>query len=185
MCRSIRKWWAALPDNRRHLVREWAWLHRWHLTAGLAFAVVIAALLLLTHLDESPLTGRIRLLVFSRENYMELAALTSEAVSEGEFEGVEKVSRVTFFCIFIYDIFHFHVGAVSDKMYIIKLVKIKANYLVANYNCTVKLPPRPVGFLVTVLSLLSPVNKYYIFDTILLIIHLKMHTRQKTWCVIN
>ncbi|XP_016898654.1 metalloendopeptidase OMA1, mitochondrial isoform X2 [Cynoglossus semilaevis] len=80
--RSIRKWWAALPDNRRHLVREWAWLHRWHLTAGLAFAVVIAALLLLTHLDESPLTGRIRLLVFSRENYMELAALTSEAYME-------------------------------------------------------------------------------------------------------
>ena len=45
--------------------------------------MVIVALLLVTHLDESPVTGRTRLLVFSRENYMELAALTSEAVREG------------------------------------------------------------------------------------------------------
>lgn len=44
--------------------------------------MVIAALLLLTHLDESPVTGRTRLLVFSRENYMELAAVTSQAYME-------------------------------------------------------------------------------------------------------
>ncbi|XP_047444307.1 metalloendopeptidase OMA1, mitochondrial [Mugil cephalus] len=80
--RSIRKWWVALPDNRRHLLRQWAWQRRWHLTAGACVAVVIVALLLLTHLDETPVTGRTRLLVFSRENYMELAALTSEAYME-------------------------------------------------------------------------------------------------------
>lgn len=84
VCRSLRKWWVALPDNRRQLLRQWAWQRRWHLAAGAGVAMVIAALLLLTHLDESPVTGRTRLLVFSRENYMELAALTSEAVSEGE-----------------------------------------------------------------------------------------------------
>lgn len=82
VCRGIRKWWAALPDNRRQLMREWAWQRRWHLTAGTCVAMVIVALLLLTHLDESPVTGRTRLLVFSRDNYMELAALTSEAVRE-------------------------------------------------------------------------------------------------------
>ncbi|XP_071343100.1 metalloendopeptidase OMA1, mitochondrial isoform X1 [Trachinotus anak] len=80
--RSIRKWWVALPDNRRQLMRKWAWQRRWHLGAGAGVAMVIAALLLLTHLDESPVTGRTRLLVFSRENYMELAALTSEAYME-------------------------------------------------------------------------------------------------------
>ncbi|XP_028260667.1 metalloendopeptidase OMA1, mitochondrial [Parambassis ranga] len=80
--RSLRKWWVALPDNRRQLLREWAWQRRWHLTAGAGVAMVIVALLLLTHLDESPVTGRTRLLVFSRENYMELAALTSEAYME-------------------------------------------------------------------------------------------------------
>ncbi|KAI3368959.1 hypothetical protein L3Q82_025933 [Scortum barcoo] len=80
--RSIRKWWVALPDNRRQLMREWAWQRRWHLTAGAGVVMVIVVLLLLTHLDESPVTGRTRLLVFSRENYMELAALISQAYME-------------------------------------------------------------------------------------------------------
>lgn len=81
--RSIRKWWVALPANRRQLLREWAWHRRWHLAAGAGVAMVIVALLLLTHLDESPVTGRTRLVVFSRENYMELATLTTKAVREG------------------------------------------------------------------------------------------------------
>uniref|UniRef100_A0A1A7X1B5 Metalloendopeptidase OMA1, mitochondrial n=2 Tax=Iconisemion striatum TaxID=60296 RepID=A0A1A7X1B5_9TELE len=76
--RSIRKWWTALPQNRRQLMREWVRKHRWHFAAGGGAALVIIALLLLTHLDESPVTGRIRLLVFSREKYRELAALTLE-----------------------------------------------------------------------------------------------------------
>ncbi|CAK6974851.1 metalloendopeptidase OMA1%2C mitochondrial [Scomber scombrus] len=80
--RSIRKWWVALPDDRRQLMREWAWQRRWRLAAIAGVAMVIVALLLLTHLDESPVTGRTRLLVFSRQNYMELAALTSEAYME-------------------------------------------------------------------------------------------------------
>nr|XP_020459182.1 metalloendopeptidase OMA1, mitochondrial [Monopterus albus] len=80
--RSIRKWWVALPDNRQQLMRKWAWQRRWHLAMGAAVAMVIVALLLLTHLDETPVTGRIRLLVFSRENYMELAAMASEAYME-------------------------------------------------------------------------------------------------------
>ncbi|KAM6962450.1 metalloendopeptidase OMA1, mitochondrial [Aplochiton taeniatus] len=44
--------------------------------------MVILALFFLTHLDESPVTGRMRLLVFSRENYMELAAITSQGYME-------------------------------------------------------------------------------------------------------
>ncbi|XP_051233160.1 metalloendopeptidase OMA1, mitochondrial [Dicentrarchus labrax] len=80
--RSIRKWWVALPANRRQLMRQWVWQRRWHLAAGAGVAMVIVALLLLTHLDESPVTGRTRLLVFSRENYMKLATLTSEAYME-------------------------------------------------------------------------------------------------------
>lgn len=80
--RSIRKWWVALPDNRRHLMRQWTWQRRWHLAGGAAVAMVIVALLLLTHLDVSPVTGRTRLLVFSRENYMELAAVTSDSYME-------------------------------------------------------------------------------------------------------
>ncbi|XP_068449143.1 metalloendopeptidase OMA1, mitochondrial [Clinocottus analis] len=80
--RSIRKWWAALPPDRRQHVRAWIRRRRWHLAGGAGVAMVIAALLLLTHLDESPVTGRTRLLVVSREKYMQLAALTSEAYME-------------------------------------------------------------------------------------------------------
>ncbi|XP_061744475.1 metalloendopeptidase OMA1, mitochondrial isoform X3 [Nerophis ophidion] len=80
--RSLRKWWVALPDNRRNLFRQWAWQRRWRLSAAAGVAATIVALLLLTHLDESPVTGRTRLLVFTRENYMELAAITSTAYME-------------------------------------------------------------------------------------------------------
>lgn len=80
--RSIRKWWVALPTDRRQYFREWAWQKRWHLATLAGVAMVTVSLLLLTHLEESPMTGRTRLLVFSRESYMELAALTSEAVRE-------------------------------------------------------------------------------------------------------
>lgn len=83
--RSIRKWWTALPDNRRQLLREWMWLRRWRLAAGAGVTLVIMAVLLLTHADQCPLTGRTRLLVFSRDSYMELAAHMSQAYME-EFE---------------------------------------------------------------------------------------------------
>lgn len=43
-------------------------------------SVVIVSLFLLTHLDEVPVTGRTRLLVFNRESYLDLAAITSEMV---------------------------------------------------------------------------------------------------------
>uniref|UniRef100_A0A3Q3E5F9 Metalloendopeptidase OMA1, mitochondrial n=1 Tax=Hippocampus comes TaxID=109280 RepID=A0A3Q3E5F9_HIPCM len=80
--RSLRKWWVALPDNRRQLFRQWAWQRRWRLVVAAGVGAVITILLLLTHLDQSPVTGRTRLLVFSRQNYMELAAFTSEAYME-------------------------------------------------------------------------------------------------------
>ncbi|XP_068175483.1 metalloendopeptidase OMA1, mitochondrial isoform X2 [Antennarius striatus] len=80
--RSIRKWWKALPANRQQLMREWTWQHRWHLAAWAGLAVVILFLFLLTHLDQSPVTGRTRLLVFNKDSFMELAALTSEKYME-------------------------------------------------------------------------------------------------------
>lgn len=78
--RSLRKWWMALPANRRQVFRQWVWQRRWHLAACVVAAVVIVSLFLLTHLDEAPVTGRTRLLVFSRQNYIDLAAVTSEMV---------------------------------------------------------------------------------------------------------
>ncbi|XP_051954912.1 metalloendopeptidase OMA1, mitochondrial isoform X1 [Xyrauchen texanus] len=80
--RSIRKWWLALPPNKKQLFREWTWRRRWHLAGSGAGLLFFICLFFLTHLDESPVTGRTRLLVFSRENFMELAQFTSEGYLE-------------------------------------------------------------------------------------------------------
>uniref|UniRef100_W5L1K0 Metalloendopeptidase OMA1, mitochondrial n=1 Tax=Astyanax mexicanus TaxID=7994 RepID=W5L1K0_ASTMX len=83
--RSIRKWWKALPPNKKQLFREWVWQRRWHLVAAGAGLMLITSLFLFTHLEESPITGRTRLLVFSKESFMELAQHASNEYME-EFE---------------------------------------------------------------------------------------------------
>ncbi|MBN3318053.1 OMA1 Metalloendopeptidase, partial [Atractosteus spatula] len=80
--RSIRKWWAGLPQNRQEMLRQALWRKRWHVMAGVAALVVVLALFLLTHLDESPITSRMRLLVFNRDKFIELAELTAEGYME-------------------------------------------------------------------------------------------------------
>ncbi|KAM9385634.1 metalloendopeptidase OMA1, mitochondrial [Pholidichthys leucotaenia] len=90
--RRIKKWWISLPASRRLLLREWAYQHRWHLVTGVGVAVLIIALLILTHLDNCPLTGRRRILVFNREDFIQLADATSEAHME---EFAEQLVPVT------------------------------------------------------------------------------------------
>ncbi|XP_051731805.1 metalloendopeptidase OMA1, mitochondrial-like isoform X2 [Ctenopharyngodon idella] len=80
--RSIRKWWMALPPNKKQLFREWTWRRRWHLLGAGSGLLIFISLLFLTHLDESPITGRTRLLLFSKEAFMELTQSTAEAYME-------------------------------------------------------------------------------------------------------
>ncbi|XP_048064561.1 metalloendopeptidase OMA1, mitochondrial [Megalobrama amblycephala] len=80
--RSIRKWWMALPPNKKQLFREWTWRRRWHLLGAGSGLLIFISLLFLTHLDESPITGRTRLLLFSKEAFMELAQSTAEVYME-------------------------------------------------------------------------------------------------------
>ncbi|XP_052441691.1 metalloendopeptidase OMA1, mitochondrial [Carassius gibelio] len=79
---SIRKWWLALPPNKKQLFREWTWHRRWHFVGAVAGLLFFISLFLCTHLDESPVTDRTRLLVFSGESFMELAPVTAEAYME-------------------------------------------------------------------------------------------------------
>nr|E9QBI7.1 RecName: Full=Metalloendopeptidase OMA1, mitochondrial; Short=zfoma1; AltName: Full=Overlapping with the m-AAA protease 1 homolog; Flags: Precursor [Danio rerio] len=80
--RSIRKWWVALPANKKQLFREWSWRRRWHFLGAGTGLLFIASLFFFTHLDESPITGRTRLLVFSRKNFRELAQFNADAFME-------------------------------------------------------------------------------------------------------
>ncbi|KAI5619880.1 metalloendopeptidase OMA1, mitochondrial [Silurus asotus] len=83
--RSIRKWWKALPPKKKQLFREWAWQRRWHLTGVSTVVLLFMALFCFTHMEESPLTGRSRFLVFSRDNFIKLSEHASEMYLE-EFE---------------------------------------------------------------------------------------------------
>uniref|UniRef100_A0A8C9QU04 Metalloendopeptidase OMA1, mitochondrial n=3 Tax=Scleropages formosus TaxID=113540 RepID=A0A8C9QU04_SCLFO len=80
--RSIRKWWASLPPNRRELMRQATWQRRWQLAAGGAGLLLLLAIFFLTHLDEAPIVGRARLLVCSREEFLDLARQMSEVYME-------------------------------------------------------------------------------------------------------
>lgn len=78
--RTIRKWWKALPPNKKQLFREWAWQRRWHLTAvgtGLLFFI---SLFFIIYMEECPVTGRTRLLIFSKESFNELTEHASQMV---------------------------------------------------------------------------------------------------------
>ncbi|KAI4892571.1 hypothetical protein NFI96_024737, partial [Prochilodus magdalenae] len=89
---SIRKWWKALPPNKKQLFREWTWHRRWHLAGAGTGLLLFLSLFFFTHLEESPVTGRSRLLVFSRESLMELAQHASDAYTEEYVESFIPIS---------------------------------------------------------------------------------------------
>ncbi|MGH0127169.1 UNVERIFIED_CONTAM: hypothetical protein FKN15_071578 [Acipenser sinensis] len=80
--RSIRKWWKSLPPNKRELFRQSVWRSRWRICAGVCGLAVVVTVFFCTHLDEAPITGRSRLLVFSSEHFKELSTFTAEGYLE-------------------------------------------------------------------------------------------------------
>ncbi|XP_072275455.1 metalloendopeptidase OMA1, mitochondrial [Pyxicephalus adspersus] len=80
--RSVRKWWKALPANKRQLFKENLQQNRWKLSLaslGLGFLII---LFYFTSLEETPVTGRARLLVFRKEHYDLLTTLAYENMIE-------------------------------------------------------------------------------------------------------
>ncbi|XP_030044446.1 metalloendopeptidase OMA1, mitochondrial-like isoform X4 [Microcaecilia unicolor] len=80
--RRIRKWWKALPSNKRTLFTEYLRSNKWKLFAGLSGLGIIFILFYFTHLEESPVTGRSRLLLFRKEHYDVLTQLEYEGLME-------------------------------------------------------------------------------------------------------
>lgn len=73
--RSIRKWWSALPPNKKELVKEAARRNKWKISLGLCSLGIVFAMFYFTHLEETPITGRSRLVVFGKEHLAELSQL--------------------------------------------------------------------------------------------------------------
>ncbi|XP_064928141.1 metalloendopeptidase OMA1, mitochondrial isoform X2 [Columba livia] len=73
--RSIRNWWKALPPNKQELFKESARKNKWKILLGVSSLGVLFVMFYFTHLEETPITGRARLLVFGKEHFRELSQM--------------------------------------------------------------------------------------------------------------
>ena len=79
--RGIRKWWQALPPNKKELFKESLRKNKWKLFLGLSSFGLLFVVFYFTHLEVSPVTGRSKLLLFGKEHFRLLSELEYEAVS--------------------------------------------------------------------------------------------------------
>lgn len=83
--RGIRKWWQALPPNKKELLKESAKRNKWKLLLGLCSFGLLFAVFYFTHLEVSPVTGRSKLLLLDKEHFRLLSELECEMWME-EFQ---------------------------------------------------------------------------------------------------
>ncbi|XP_027708620.1 metalloendopeptidase OMA1, mitochondrial isoform X2 [Vombatus ursinus] len=80
--RGIRKWWQTLPPNKKELFKESVKKNKWKLFLGLSSLGVLFVVFYFTHLEESPVTGRKKLLVLGKDQFMMLSQMEYEAWME-------------------------------------------------------------------------------------------------------
>ncbi|XP_038650289.1 metalloendopeptidase OMA1, mitochondrial isoform X1 [Scyliorhinus canicula] len=80
--RSIRKWWQALPPDKQELLKDTVKRNRWRIVLGICSLSSLTAIYFWTHLDKSPITGRNRLLMFSKRQFLQLAEFEYQSVLE-------------------------------------------------------------------------------------------------------
>ncbi|KAM9688588.1 metalloendopeptidase OMA1, mitochondrial isoform 3-T7 [Trichechus inunguis] len=93
--RGIRKWWQALPPNKKELFKESVRKNKWKLFLGLSSFGLLFVVFYFTHLEMSPITGRSKLLLLGKEHFRLLSELEYEACME-EFKNdmlTEKDAR--------------------------------------------------------------------------------------------
>lgn len=79
--RGIRKWWQALPPNKKELFKDSVKKNKWRLLLGLSAFGLLFVVFYFTHLEVSPVTGRSKLLLVGKEHFRLLSDLEYEAVS--------------------------------------------------------------------------------------------------------
>ncbi|XP_062961297.1 metalloendopeptidase OMA1, mitochondrial isoform X2 [Cynocephalus volans] len=80
--RGIRKWWQALPPNKKELFKESVKKNKWKLFLGLSSFGLLFIVFYFTHLEVSPVTGRSKLLLLGKEHFRLLSELEYEAWME-------------------------------------------------------------------------------------------------------
>ncbi|KAM7107659.1 metalloendopeptidase OMA1, mitochondrial isoform 2-T2 [Ciconia maguari] len=99
--RSIRNWWKALPPNKRELFKESARKNKWKILLGVSSLGVLFVVFYFTHLEETPITGRARLLVFGKEHFRELSQMEYDMngqvfVFTGLLNAVSDIHQLSF-----------------------------------------------------------------------------------------
>ncbi|XP_030769173.1 metalloendopeptidase OMA1, mitochondrial isoform X2 [Rhinopithecus roxellana] len=92
---GIRKWWQALPPNKKELFKQSIRKNKWKLFLGLSSCGLLFVVFYFTHLEVSPVTGRSKLLLLGKEQFRLLSELEYEAYME-EFKNdmlTEKDAR--------------------------------------------------------------------------------------------
>ncbi|XP_075412890.1 metalloendopeptidase OMA1, mitochondrial isoform X2 [Tenrec ecaudatus] len=77
--RGIRKWWKALPPNKKELLKESLRKNKWKLLLGLSSFGLLFVVFYFTHLEVSPITGRSKLLLLGKEHFRLLSELEYES----------------------------------------------------------------------------------------------------------
>ncbi|MBZ3880463.1 Metalloendopeptidase OMA1, mitochondrial [Sciurus carolinensis] len=80
--RGIRKWWQALPPNKKELFKASVRRNKWKLFLGLSSFGLLFVVFYFTHLEVSPITGRSKLLLLRKEHFRLLSELEYEAWME-------------------------------------------------------------------------------------------------------
>ncbi|XP_078263442.1 metalloendopeptidase OMA1, mitochondrial isoform X2 [Rhinoraja longicauda] len=80
--RSIRKWWQTLPPEKQEVLKDKVKRNKWSILFSLCGLSGVIGIYLWTHLDKSPITGRSRLLVFSKRQFLRLAEFEYQSVLE-------------------------------------------------------------------------------------------------------
>uniref|UniRef100_A0A663M2R5 Metalloendopeptidase OMA1, mitochondrial n=1 Tax=Athene cunicularia TaxID=194338 RepID=A0A663M2R5_ATHCN len=99
--RSIRNWWKALPPNKREHLKESARKNKWKILLGASSLGVLFIVFYFTHLEETPITGRARLLVFGKEHFRELSQMEYDMngqvfVFTGLLDAVSDIHQLSF-----------------------------------------------------------------------------------------
>ncbi|XP_016068385.1 PREDICTED: metalloendopeptidase OMA1, mitochondrial isoform X1 [Miniopterus natalensis] len=80
--RGLRKWWRALPPNKKELFKESVRKNKWKIFLGLSGFGLLFVVFYFTHLEVNPITGRTKLLLLGKEHFSLLSELEYEAYME-------------------------------------------------------------------------------------------------------
>ncbi|XP_053205026.1 metalloendopeptidase OMA1, mitochondrial-like [Panonychus citri] len=73
MGRSIRKWYSALPPNKKQLIKQWLMSNAEKIGLIFAAIVIIAFAFYQTHIQETPVTKRQRFILFTEDQFGSIA----------------------------------------------------------------------------------------------------------------